>query len=168
MSHYPDVGLARLHPFERKFGNDEDAGMEIQRRVVVFDAADLAPESTFWAGLLGGRVLTDDRWHSVFDADGLWVIGVQLAPDHVPPEWPDGMPQQVHLDLHVADAPRAHAEAIALGARLLQADDLRASEGHQVYADPAGHPFCLGWGHPDDEAIRRFLRHADDGARATP
>ena len=38
------------------------------------------------------------------------------------------------------------------------ADDLTAAEGHQVYADPAGHPFCLGWGHPDDAAIRRFLR----------
>jgi len=45
--------------------------------------------------------------------------------------------------------------------RLLKAaDDLTAAEGHQVYADPAGHPFCLGWGHPDDEAIRRFLSEA--------
>jgi hypothetical protein len=41
---------------------------------------------------------------------------------------------------------------------LKAADDLTAAEGHRVYADPAGHPFCLGWGHPDDEAIRRFLR----------
>jgi hypothetical protein len=35
----------------------------------------------------------------------------------------------------------------ALGARLLKpADDLGAAEGFQVYADPAGHPFCLCWG----------------------
>ena len=34
--------------------------------------------------------------------------------------------------------------------------DLTSVEGHQVYADPAGHPFCIGWGHPDDEAIRRY------------
>ena len=133
--------------------------MEIVRQVVVFDAANLAAESAFWAGMLRGRVLGDERWHSVFDADGRWVIGVQLAPDHVPPAWPDGIPQQVHLDLHIDDPVRAHAEAIALGARLLKvADDLTASRGHQVYADPAGHPFCLGWGHPDDEAIRRFVR----------
>jgi hypothetical protein len=137
--------------------------MDIRRRVVVFDAADLAAESSFWAGMLGGRVVTDDQWHSVFDADGRWVIGVQLAPDHVPPVWPDGEPQQVHLDLHVDDPRLAHAEALALGARLLQeADDLTAPEGYQVYADPAGHPFCLGWGHPDDEAIRRFLRRQAD------
>ena len=85
-------------------------------------------------------------------------IGVQLAPDHVPPDWPDGNPQQVHLDLHIDDPASAHDEAIALGARLLQAaDDPTAVEGHQVYADP-GVTGCLGWGHPDDEVIRRFLR----------
>jgi Glyoxalase-like domain len=133
--------------------------MEIIRRVVVFDAADLAAESAFWAGMLGGRVVADDRWHSVFDADGRWVIGVQLAPEHDPPEWPDGNAQQIHVDLHVKDPARAHAEAIALGARLLQgADDMTAAEGHEVYADPAGHPFCVGWGHPDDAAVSRYLR----------
>jgi hypothetical protein len=132
--------------------------VELVRRVVVFDAVDLEAESAFWAGMLGGRVFRDERWHSVIDAHGRWAIGVQLAPGHVPPDWPDGAPQQVHLDLHISDPVAAHAEAIALGARLLQAaDDLTAAEGHNVYADPAGHPFCLGWGHPDDETIRRFV-----------
>lgn len=135
--------------------------MEIMRRVVVFDAADLGAESAFWAGVLGGRVLGDDQFHCVFDSEDRWVIGVQLAPDHVPPDWPDGNPQQVHLDLHVEDPAAAHAEAIALGARLLQAaDDLASAEGHQVYADPAGHPFCLGWGHLDEESVRRMMHGA--------
>jgi hypothetical protein len=64
-----------------------------------------------------------------------------------PLEWPDGpQQQQVHLDLHVHDIRAAHEHAISLGARLLKgADDLDTEEGHQVYADPAGHPFCLGW-----------------------
>jgi catechol 2,3-dioxygenase-like lactoylglutathione lyase family enzyme len=131
--------------------------MRIVRQVVVFDAADIDVESAFWAGMLGGRVFTDERWHSVIDANGEWAIGVQLAPGHVPPDWPDGTPQQVHLDLHVDDPEVAHAEAMALGARLLkEADDLSAAQGHQVYADPAGHPFCIGWGHPDNETIRRI------------
>lgn len=135
--------------------------MEIMRRVVVFDAADLGAESAFWAGMFEGRVLGDDQFHCVFDAEDRWVVGVQLAPDHVPPDWPDGNPQQVHLDLHIEDPANAHAEAIALGARLLQAaDDLTSAEGHQVYADPAGHPFCLGWGHPDEESVRRMMRRA--------
>jgi glyoxalase superfamily protein len=129
------------------------------RQVIVFDAADVTTESAFWAGILGGYVFDgDDRFHCVFDASGQWRIGVQLAPNHLPPEWPDGTPQQVHLDLHVEDARAAHEEAIGLGARLLQPPaDLDSDEGYQVYADPAGHPFCIGWGHPTHEALAAFV-----------
>src|SRR3954471_20047491 len=110
--------------------------MNMVRQVVVFDAADLHAESAFWAGILGGQVFEDDDWHSVVDAAGEWRIGVQLAPNHVPPDWPNGtVPQQVHLDLHAEDMQAAHDEVIALGARLLQAaPDLSAAEGNQVYA----------------------------------
>jgi hypothetical protein len=54
--------------------------MKVRRQIVVFDAADLAAESSFWAGLLGGTVEADDDWHSVF-VDGEWRFGVQLAPN---------------------------------------------------------------------------------------
>ena len=122
--------------------------MEINRQVVVFDAADLAAESAFWAGVLGGSVVAEDDWHSIVDADGEWRMGIQLAPDHVPPQWPSASPgQQVHLDLHVADPDAAHTHVMALGATLLQDGDPDAEEGFRVYADPAGHPFCIGWGH---------------------
>ena len=132
--------------------------MEIVRTVVVFDAADIQAESAFWAGVLDGRVFEDDRFHSVVDADGLWRVGVQLAPEHIPPKWPDGEPQQVHLDLHVEDHIAAHERVMALGARLLRAaTDLAAGEGHQVYADPAGHPFCIGWGQPSAAELAAFV-----------
>lgn len=123
--------------------------MRIRRRVVVFDAADIEAESSFWAGLLGGEVHRDEDWHSVV-VDGEWVMGVQLAPDHVPPQWPGGpQQQQVHLDLHVDDLQAAHDRAVALGGRQLQpprrpADNPDGQEMFAVYADPAGHPFCLG------------------------
>jgi predicted enzyme related to lactoylglutathione lyase len=120
--------------------------VDIRFQVVVFDAADLATVSRFWAGVLGGTVDAEDDWHMVMGPDGAPRIGVQLAPDHVPPDWPDGAPQQVHLDLWVPDLAAAHDEVMRLGARLLQpAPDLDAVEGFQVYADPAGHPFCLCW-----------------------
>jgi uncharacterized glyoxalase superfamily protein PhnB len=133
--------------------------MQMVRQVIVFDAADLHTESAFWAGILGGHVFAEDDWHSVTDSAGGWRIGVQLAPNHVPPDWPHGTtPQQVHLDLHVDDLRAAHEEAVALGARLLQpAADLNAAEGFQVYADPAGHPFCIGWGHPSREAVAALV-----------
>lgn len=87
--------------------------MKLVRNVIVFDAAELTAESSFWAGIFGGYVFEDEAWHSVVDADGEWRIGVQLAPNHVPPEWPHGVPQQVHLDLHVDDPRAAHEEAIS-------------------------------------------------------
>jgi predicted enzyme related to lactoylglutathione lyase len=120
--------------------------MNIARQIVVFDTADLAAESTFWSGLLGGTVSADDDWHTVFVNDEPR-MGFQLAPNHVPPDWPDGAPQQIHLDLYVDDIKAAHDEAMSLGAKLLQpAEDIEKAEGFQVYADPAGHPFCLCWG----------------------
>jgi hypothetical protein len=136
--------------------------MRFIRQVVVFDAADVEAESRFWAGMLEGRVVDDDpEFHCVIDADGGWRIGVQHASDHVPPDWPDGTSQQVHLDLHVDDGPAAHARAIELGARVLQVGDFTDDEGHQVYADPAGHPFCIGWGHPDEVRLRAFLEQLE-------
>lgn len=132
--------------------------MEIVRTVVVFDAVDLRTESAFWAGVLDGHVFEDERFHSVIDGRGMWRIGVQLAPDHIPPDWPEGASPQVHLDLHVDNPVEAHAKVTALGARLLMAaPDLESGEGHQVYADPAGHPFCIGWGHPSPEALADFV-----------
>ncbi|WP_153397161.1 VOC family protein [Ornithinicoccus halotolerans] len=118
--------------------------MRITRSVVVLDAANLAEVSSFWARLLGGTVEADDDWHTVSSEQGPR-IAVQLAPEHVPPEWPDGLPQQVHLDLYVDDPDAAHDEAVAAGARVLQTADTSTEQGFQVYADPAGHPFCLCW-----------------------
>jgi len=39
----------------------------------------------------------------------------------------------------IDDLEAAHQEAVALGARILGRPTTRASEGFQVYADPAGH-----------------------------
>jgi predicted enzyme related to lactoylglutathione lyase len=121
--------------------------MHINRQVVVFDASDLAPESTFWAGVLDGTVDAEDDWHMVM-VDGEPRVGVQLAPNHIPPDWPDGTPErQIHLDLWVDDFPAAHDRVMTLGAKVLKpaAEDPDSRDNFQVYADPAGHPFCLCW-----------------------
>ena len=121
--------------------------MKITRTIVVLDAADVDAVSAFWSGVLGGKVERSDDWHEVYDAEGNHRVDVQLAPDHVLPQWPDGTQQQVHLDIYVEDFAAAHAHVMSLGAQLLQtAEDRGTSDGFQVYADPAGHPFCLCWG----------------------
>ena len=120
--------------------------MKINHRVVVFDAADLDAESGFWAGVMGGTVDAEDDWHMVL-VDGEPRVGVQLAPNHRPPEWPEGgPPQQIHLDLWVDDIEDARTTVTSLGARMLKAAELGDSaDAFEVYADPAGHPFCLCW-----------------------
>jgi hypothetical protein len=120
--------------------------IRIKHQVVVFDAADLSAESSFWAGVLDGTVEAEDDWHMV-SVDGAPKVGVQLAPNHVAPDWPDGTPeQQIHLDLWVEDFADAHDRVMSLGARVLKsAAQEESDDNFQVYADPAGHPFCLCW-----------------------
>ena len=68
--------------------------MEIKHRMIVLDAADIDAVSTFWAGFLDGTVEKwGDRWHSIW-VDGEWALGVQSAPNHVQPDWPDGAPSR--------------------------------------------------------------------------
>jgi hypothetical protein len=63
-------------------------------------------------------------------------VAFQRAPDHRAPTWPGpAVPQQIHLDVMVDDQAAAHERVLALGATPLPGD--------HVYADPAGHPFCL-------------------------
>jgi len=61
--------------------------------------------------------------------------------------WPDGpIPQQLHLDAAVptkADLDVQHERALAVGARLLQDHSDDPEEPLRIYADPAGHPFCI-------------------------
>lgn len=79
------------------------------------------------------------------------VSGQQISFEQVAvlPEatWPDGpIPQQLHLDLAVPtadDLAQQHERALALGARLLQDRSQDPEEPLYVYADPAGHPFCI-------------------------
>ena len=120
--------------------------IKIDHQVVVFDAADLAAESSFWAEVLDCTVDAEDDWHMVL-VDGAPRVGVQLAPNHVPADWPDRTPpQQVHLDLWIEDFAQAHDRVTSLGARVLKlAAETDAPDNFQVYADPAGHPFCLCW-----------------------
>jgi hypothetical protein len=56
------------------------------------------------------------------------------------------VPQQLHLDLTVPslqELNRQHERARQLGARLLYDRSDDEEEPLRVYADPAGHPFCL-------------------------
>ncbi|NML51827.1 VOC family protein [Streptomyces sp. R302] len=115
---------------------------------VVLDCPDVMELARFYASLVGGEVNRPDaRWSlgddwATVHADGGLVLAFQRVAEYRAPRWPDpGHPQQFHLDLGVADLDRAGAEVLALGATLLDGGDGKRS--WRVYADPAGHPFCL-------------------------
>jgi catechol 2,3-dioxygenase-like lactoylglutathione lyase family enzyme len=104
---------------------------------VVLDCPDPAALAAFYSQLLSQPITyQSDDW-VVVAADGTSSgLAFQLAQDHRPSTWPDpAVPQQVHLDVMVEDVASAAPLVLALGARKLAGED--------VFADPAGHPFCL-------------------------
>lgn len=123
---------------------------------VVLEARDPRALARFYSELLGMPVTREDGdWVDLGEPPGMR-LSFQLAPDHQPPRWPDpASSMQYHLDIGVDDIEAAEAEVLALGATRLPwgsaeevARGLRpeSESGFRVYADPAGHPFCLCWG----------------------
>ncbi|MET9223028.1 VOC family protein [Streptomyces sp. NPDC088197] len=112
---------------------------------VVLDCPDPRALAAFYAELVGGTVdASEDDWVDLNREDGQR-LSFQLAPAHRAPRWPDPeRPQQFHLDIAVERAAMDSAEkqVLALGATLLEGD-LDGARNWRVYADPAGHPFCL-------------------------
>ncbi|MGW1163018.1 VOC family protein [Streptomyces sp. NPDC002513] len=115
---------------------------------VVLDCSDVRELSRFYLSLLGGvvdqpdpRWSLDDNWSTLHTDSGL-VLAFQRAENYQPPRWPDpAHPQQFHLDLGVQDLDQAQEQVLELGASLLDVGDDKRS--WRIYADPAGHPFCL-------------------------
>lgn len=111
---------------------------------IVIDSADPAATAAFYRGLTSAgspTVDTADLIELTPDDPTAPAIAVRRVEGYEPPTWPTpGRPQQVHLDWNVdGDAAAAGDEAVALGATALPYQG-----GGFVYADPAGHPFCLG------------------------
>jgi len=129
-------------------------------RSVVLDATDARGLAEFYRQLLGYEYRPGDEpppRGQPDEAGGDWLVLVdpagaaRLAFQHVErlmsSTWPTGdIPQQLHLDLSVptSDALAAqHRRALALGARMLHDHFDDPQEPLYVYADPAGHPFCI-------------------------
>lgn len=111
-----------------------------QLDLIVFDVTDVRPAAAFWAELTGAHTEQKETegWLTMDTSDG-WSIAFQPAPNLIPPQWPgQDRPQQMHLDLQVADLAGETARAVEMGATLL-----RENETWNTLADPAGHPFDL-------------------------
>jgi Glyoxalase-like domain len=68
------------------------------------------------------------------------ILAFARAADFAAPTWPaPEVQQQMHIDVMVPDLDEAERAAVALGARRLPG----GADIFRVFADPAGHPFCL-------------------------
>jgi hypothetical protein len=108
---------------------------------VTLDCPDAGKLAAFHADITGGKVIfRNDAWATVDGPGGR--IDFQTAPGYVPPTWPDPTSSmQIHLDFYVDNLAMAEARVLAAGATKF---DFQPNEDHCcVFADPAGHPFCL-------------------------
>lgn len=129
-------------------------------RQVVLDCTDARALAEFYRRLLGFEYRPGDEppaagapdprgqdWLVLQDTAGHPRVAFQRVANLPEATWPDGpVPQQLHLDLTVstaADLDIQHDRALALGARQLEDRSGDPEEPLRVYADPAGHPFCI-------------------------
>jgi hypothetical protein len=123
-------------------------------RQVVLDAVDVRGLAEFYRQLLGfvyrpGDEVPspDDDWLVLRTPEGVRQLAFQRVDELAETTWPSSaVPQQMHLDLTVpsfAELQAQHERALELGARLRfdRSDD--PDEPLRVYADPAGHLFCI-------------------------
>ena len=108
---------------------------------VTLDCPNAGDLAAFYADITGGKVtFLNDAWATVNGPGGRTEF--QTAPGYTPPTWPDPTSSmQMHLDFSVDDLDAAEARVLAAGATKY---DSQPNDDHcYVFADPAGHPFCL-------------------------
>jgi catechol-2,3-dioxygenase len=125
------------HPFD--LCEKEGVGSAMELFAVTIDAPDALALARFYADLLGMEVTYEGPEGALIAGGGKSVMFQQVS-GYSPPRWPDpAHPQQAHLDITVEDLDRGEARAMELGAARLDG----GAQTFRVFADPAGHPFCL-------------------------
>jgi catechol 2,3-dioxygenase-like lactoylglutathione lyase family enzyme len=111
---------------------------------IALECRDPARLAEFYSRLTGWPVVyTDPDWYSVGENEQAeFHLSFQRAPCHQPPTWPDpASSMQLHLHFRVDDLNEAERTVFALGGKRF--DLQHQPERSRVFADPAGHPFCL-------------------------
>jgi hypothetical protein len=98
-------------------------------------------------GASGSGGEPDKDWLVIHNSSGTSRVAFQQVDQLRESTWPDNaIPQQFHLDLTVFSVEALdaqHEKVLSLGGRLLSDRSDDPEEPLRVYADPAGHPFCI-------------------------
>jgi catechol 2,3-dioxygenase-like lactoylglutathione lyase family enzyme len=125
------------HPFD--LCQKDGVGPVMDLFAATIDAPQASALARFYADLLGMEVTYDGPEGALIAGGGKSVMFQQVS-EYNPAAWPDpARPQQAHLDILVDDLDAGQARALELGATRLDG----GGDGFRVFADPAGHPFCL-------------------------
>jgi catechol 2,3-dioxygenase-like lactoylglutathione lyase family enzyme len=125
------------HPFD--LCQQDGAGPVMGLFAVTIDAPDALALARFYADLTGMDIAYEGPEGALLSGAGRSLMFQQIG-DYNPPRWPDpARPQQAHLDLIVDDLDTGEVRALELGATRLDG----GGKQFRVFADPAGHPFCL-------------------------
>lgn len=99
--------------------------------------------ATFWSAVLDLPNRIEDTARRIVithEPQRLPMFAAQWVEDYRPPQWPDPLhPAQMHLDIGFDDRAMKERVALSHGASRLPPQ----GGSCPVYADPAGHPFCL-------------------------
>ncbi|WP_016696722.1 VOC family protein [Actinoalloteichus spitiensis] len=107
----------------------------------VLDCPDPRALASFYQDLLGWTEVVSDTpdWVSLRNPSG-GTLSFQRDPEVPPSTWPSRERHQMaHLDVTVPDLAAECERAVRIGATRLSGEH----ENWVVFADPAGHPFCL-------------------------
>jgi len=125
------------HPFD--ICQRDGVGPRMQLYAVTIDAPDAAALARFYGDLMGMELAYEGPEGALITGAGKSLMFQQINAYNAP-QWPDPKhPQQAHLDINVDDLDAGEARALELGASRLDG----GGEEFRVFADPAGHPFCL-------------------------
>jgi catechol-2,3-dioxygenase len=126
------------HPFD--LCRREGAGEVMGLYAATIDAPDAAALAKFYGRLLGLELAYEGPEGALLSPEGSFGVMFQQISGYNAPRWPDPRyPQQAHLDIQVDDLDAGEAHALEAGATRLEG----GSDTFRVFADPAGHPFCL-------------------------
>lgn len=141
----PDARWGRVSAHENRAEPTQHGASAVGRLAqLVLECDDPRRLAVFWQQILDLPPATGDGEWLTLEWPPVGRLSFHRVADYKPPTWPGAHgEQQLHLDLLVDDLQGACERVEAAGATPVTEVLDPGPKAWRVYADPAGHPFCL-------------------------